>query len=60
MQDKEQANQAEITSEMIEAAEAIFGDWLSENYGVIFEDGGLGDVASLLARFLRLSPFSRT
>jgi hypothetical protein len=40
---------------MIEEAEAIFGEWKTENHGTLFEDGGLGDVAYLLARFRTIS-----
>jgi len=44
---------AALTPEMIEAGVRVFSEWKSENYGELFEDGGLGDVADLLAR-LRL------
>lgn len=43
--------QIEVTPEMIVAAEKVFADWKSENYGPLVELGGLGDVADLLARF---------
>lgn len=34
----------------LEAGEQIFADWKSENWCEIHEDGGLDDVAALLAR----------
>ncbi len=47
--------QIEITPDMIRQAELVFGDWKTENYDVLVELGGLGDVADLIQRFLALA-----
>ena len=39
-----------LSPAQIEAGESVVADWKSENWGEIHEDGGLGDVADLLAR----------
>lgn len=42
-------SEIEITPEMIEAGEAVFVEWFSDNSDVIYENGGSGDFASLAA-----------
>lgn len=39
-----------LSPAQIEAGERIFGEWLSEHWADMREDGALGDVAQLLTR----------
>lgn len=39
-----------LTPSQLAEGERIFADWKSENWDTIHKDGGLGDVAQLLAR----------
>ena len=41
-----------LTAAQLEAGTQIFGEWMSENWGEIHEDGGLGDVEGLLSKLM--------
>lgn len=45
---------AEIPPHVLEEAERVVSDWLSENHEDIYEMGGIGDVQTLLIRLWML------
>ncbi len=44
------ARRMALTPAQLEAGERIFAEWMSENWGEIHRDGGLGDVCGLLSK----------